>query len=138
MTKQKPASAYPTTDSACQSNGATQNCSNSLYHTTDSSASPLDALLDALADKLAERLQAPPQDIWTVGDLAKRYGVSGSTIRRKMAAGEFGSLVHLGEKLHVATWEGVQAYEASHTGPIMRMTPQQRRAHSHRQDLGPI
>lgn len=138
MTNKKPADAHPTTDSVCQLNGATRNCSDSLYHAPAGGASPLDALLDALADKLAARLQAPPQDIWTAGDLAKRYGVSGSTIRRKMAAGEFGPLVHLGEKLHVATWEGVQAYEAAHTGPIMRLTPPQRQARSRRDNPGPI
>lgn len=75
-----------------------------------------DKLLDALADKLTERLQAPHKDLYSANDLAERYGVTGTTIRRKMAAGEFGELVEVGERTRLVPWAGVQAYEAAHLG----------------------
>lgn len=57
----------------------------------------VDRLLDILADKLTERLSAGHKELYTAKELAERYGVSCATIRSKMAAGEFGELVSVGE-----------------------------------------
>lgn len=87
-----------------------------------------DKLLDALADKLTERLQAPHKDLYSANDLAERYGVTGATIRRKMAAGEFGELVEVGERTRLVPWAGVQAYEATHLGASSRKENMTRRS----------
>ena len=58
----------------------------------------VDRLLDILADKLTERLSAGHKELYTAKELAERYGVSCATIRSKMAAGEFGELVSVGER----------------------------------------
>lgn len=98
----------------------------------------VNALLDTLADKVAERLQTPHKELWSAADLAERYDASEHMIRRKMAAGEFGELVHVGERRHFVPWAGVQAYEARHTGPMQRAQPQRKTKHAHRADPGPI
>lgn len=71
----------------------------------------VDRLLDILADKLTERLSAGHKELYTAKELAERYGVSCATIRSKMAAGEFGELVSVGERTRLVPWAGVQAYE---------------------------
>ena len=71
----------------------------------------VDRLLDILADKLTERLSAGHKELYTAKELAERYGVSCATIRNKMAAGEFGELVSVGERTRLVPWAGVQAYE---------------------------
>lgn len=76
----------------------------------------VDRLLDILADKLTERLSAGHKELYTAKELAERYGVSCATIRNKMAAGEFGELVSVGERTRLVPWAGVQAYESTHTG----------------------
>lgn len=76
----------------------------------------VDRLLDILADKLTERLSAGHKELYTAKELAERYGVSCATIRSKMAAGEFGELVSVGERTRLVPWAGVQAYESTHTG----------------------
>lgn len=70
----------------------------------------VDRLLDILADKLTERLSAGHKELYTAKELAERYGVSCATIRSKMAAGEFGELVSVGERTRLVPWAGVQAY----------------------------
>ena len=72
----------------------------------------VDRLLDILADKLTERLSAGHKELYTAKELAERYGVSCATIRSKMAAGEFGELVSVGERTRLVPWAGVQAYES--------------------------
>lgn len=74
----------------------------------------VDRLLDILADKLTERLSAGHKELYTAKELAERYGVSCATIRSKMAAGEFGELVSVGERTRLVPWAGVQAYESTH------------------------
>lgn len=73
----------------------------------------VDRLLDILADKLTERLSAGHKELYTAKELAERYGVSCATIRSKMAAGEFGELVSVGERTRLVPWAGVQAYECT-------------------------
>lgn len=73
----------------------------------------VDRLLDILADKLTERLSAGHKELYTAKELAERYGVSCATIRSKMAAGEFGELVSVGERTRLVPWAGVQAYESA-------------------------
>lgn len=68
----------------------------------------VDRLLDILADKLTERLSAGHKELYTAKELAERYGVSCATIRSKMAAGEFGELVSVGERTRLVPWAGVQ------------------------------
>lgn len=72
----------------------------------------VDRLLDILADKLTERLSAGHKELYTAKELAERYGVSCATIRSKMATGEFGELVSVGERTRLVPWAGVQAYES--------------------------
>ena len=68
----------------------------------------VDRLLDILADKLTERLSAGHKELYTAKELAERYGVSCATIRSKMAAGEFGELVSVGERTRLVPWAGAQ------------------------------
>ena len=83
----------------------------------------VDRLLDILADKLTERLSAGHKELYTAKELAERYGVSCATIRSKMAAGEFGELVSVGERTRLVPWAGVQAYESTHTGMRKSIRP---------------
>lgn len=78
----------------------------------------VDRLLDILADKLTERLSAGHKELYTAKELAERYGVSCATIRNKMAAGEFGELVSVGERTRLVPWAGVQAYESHCFRPV--------------------
>ena len=89
----------------------------------------VDRLLDILADKLTERLSAGHKELYTAKELAERYGVSCATIRSKMAAGEFGELVSVGER--------TQAYESTHTGMSTKRTSEKHKAVSHG-NPGPI
>lgn len=77
----------------------------------------VDRLLDILADKLTERLSAGHKELYTAKELAERYGVSCATIRSKMAAGEFGELVSVGERTRLVPWAGVQ-HQINHRTPI--------------------
>ena len=97
----------------------------------------VDRLLDILADKLTERLSAGHKELYTAKELAERYGVSCSTIRSKMAAGEFGELVSVGERTRLVPWAGVQAYESTHTGMSTKRTSEKHKAVSHG-NPGPI
>lgn len=97
----------------------------------------VDRLLDILADKLTERLSAGHKELYTAKELAERYGVSCATIRNKMAAGEFGELVSVGERTRLVPWAGVQAYESTHTGMSTKRTSEKHRAVSHG-NPGPI
>lgn len=136
--KQKPADAHPTTDSACQLNGATRNCSAPLYHAEGSAASPLDAVLDDLAARVAARMQSPPKDIWSAADLAVRYGVTAASIRAKMNAGEFGPLVHIDSRTRMVPWSGVQLYERTHCKPPERSVYSSHPRTKRRENPGPI
>ena len=91
----------------------------------------VDRLLDILADKLTERLSAGHKELYTAKELAERYGVSCATIRSKMAAGEFGELVSVGERTRLVPWAGVQAYESTHTGMSTKRTSEKHKAVSH-------
>ena len=74
----------------------------------------VDRLLDILADKLTERLSAGHKELYTAKELAERYGVSCATIRSKMAAGEFGELVSVGERTRlVPCFAGLGQSEAA-------------------------
>ena len=97
----------------------------------------VDRLLDILADKLTERLSAGHKELYTAKELAERYGVSCATIRSKMAAGEFGELVSVGERTRLVSWAGVQAYESTHTGMSTKRTSEKHKAVSHG-NAGPI
>ena len=57
-----------------------------------------------------------------------RNGVSCATIRSKMAAGEFGELVSVGERTRLVPWAGVQAYESTHTGMSTKRTSEKHKA----------
>lgn len=74
----------------------------------------VDRLLDILADKLTERLSAGHKELYTAKELAERYGVSCATIRSKMAAGEFGELVSVGERTRL-----VQKLRDAKEAPIL-------------------
>ena len=93
----------------------------------------VDRLLDILADKLTERLSAGHKELYTAKELAERYGVSCATIRSKMAAGEFGELVSVGERTRRVPW----AYESTHTGMSTKRTSEKHKAVSHG-NPGPI
>lgn len=97
----------------------------------------LDRFLDVLADKVAERMQTQLKDLYTAKELAERYSMSGATIRRKMAAGEFGELVSMGTRTRLVTRAGVQAYEAANTGVKPARNPAPKRSIAHR-NPGPI
>lgn len=77
----------------------------------------IDQLLDAVADRVAGRLQPNRKELYTVQDLCERYGVSDDTITRWLRAGEFGETVNPTPRIHLVTLEGVQAFDAAHTGP---------------------
>ena len=73
----------------------------------------LDSILDALADALVEKIAArlPPggqQQTYTVAQLAERYGMSKSSISRRVRAGEFGETINAGTRTHLVTAEGVR------------------------------
>ena len=97
----------------------------------------VEKLLDILADKLTERLSAGHKDMYSAKELAERYGVSCATIRSKMAAGEFGELVSVGERTRLVPWTGVRAYEQAHTGANVKRSSEKHRAISH-SNPGPI
>ena len=77
----------------------------------------VDRLLDILADKLTERLSAGHKELYTAKELAERYGVSCATIRNKMAAGEFGELVSVGERTRLV---GERSSGAAGSAAILR------------------
>lgn len=97
----------------------------------------VEKLLDILADKLTERLGAGHKDMYSAKELAERYGVSCATIRGKMAAGEFGELISVGERTRLVPWSGVRAYEQAHTGVNTERASKKRRTVSHG-NPGPI
>lgn len=96
-----------------------------------------DRFLDILADKLTERMSAGHKDLYSAKELAERYGVSCATIRSKMAAGEFGELVNVGERTRLVPWDGVRAYESTHTGSDTRKAAERHRTVPHG-NPGPI
>lgn len=101
----------------------------------------VDKLLDILADKVANRLQIPHKDLYSAKDLADRYGISPAAVRRRMAAGEFGELVEVGDRTRLVPWKGVQLYEAAHTGPSdcgIKVSPSPKRRMAPRGNPGPI
>ena len=101
----------------------------------------LNKLLDSLADKVVQRLQSPHKDLYTAKDLADRYGISPAAVRRRMAAGEFGELVEVGDRTRLVPWKGVQLYEAAHTGPSdcgIKASPSPKRRMAPRGNPGPI
>ena len=90
----------------------------------------VDRLLDILADKLTERLSAGHKELYTAKELAERYGVSCATIRSKMAAGEFGELVSVGENFNPRPPRGGrhQNPAAGIRAVLFQSTPSARRA----------
>lgn len=100
----------------------------------------LDMLAEALAEKVLQRLESQ-KETYTVADLAARYGCSECTIRRKIAAGEFGETVNVGERNKVVTAAGVRQFEAQATAPAgsrSRNAVPPRRNSKHRAEPGPI
>lgn len=83
----------------------------------------VDRLLDILADKLTERLSAGHKELYTAKELAERYGVSCATIRSKMAAGEFGELVSVGERTRLVPWAGVHPNAAPAPNEVQAVQP---------------
>lgn len=106
----------------------------------------LDMLVEALAQRVAEKLGAgnagAGKELYTVEELAARYGLSKSAVRQRVQAGEFGEVLHLGDRCYRVTAAGVEKYEREHTGlrsterPAAR--PARRQAARARRDPGPI
>ena len=108
--------------------------------------SNLDTVLDALVDALVERLvsrppaEGAPKETYTPEELAARYGMSKSSINRRIRAGEFGETINTGPRTHLVTAAGLRQYEEAHTGPAHDGkvgTYKPRRSAKHR-DPGPI
>lgn len=110
--------------------------------------SNLDTVLDALVDALVERLMgrlategaSAPKETYTPEELAARYGMSKSSINRRIRAGEFGETINTGPRTHLVTAAGLRQYEEAHTGPAHDGkvgTYKPRRSAKHR-DPGPI
>lgn len=102
----------------------------------------LDALVDALVERLMSRLPAEgaPKETYTPEELAARYGMSKSSINRRIRAGEFGETINTGPRTHLVTAAGLRQYEEAHTGPAHDGkvgTYKPRRSAKHR-DPGPI
>ena len=100
------------------------------------------ALVDALVERLVSRLPAEgaPKETYTPEELAARYGMSKSSINRRIRAGEFGETINAGTRTHLVTAAGVAKFEADHTGPAHDGkvgTYKPRRSAKHR-DPGPI
>ncbi|MBQ7859219.1 MAG: helix-turn-helix domain-containing protein [Faecalibacterium sp.] len=77
---------------------------------------PTDDFLNALADLVAEKVIAkldarPQQELYTIAELAERYGVSKDTIDRRVRDGRFGEIVRIGSKRRI-TADGVRHYDA--------------------------
>lgn len=83
----------------------------------------VDRLLDILADKLTERLSAGHKELYTAKELAERYGVSCATIRNKMAAGEFGELVSVGERTRLVPWAAFHRLPSKRRKLFLRQQP---------------
>lgn len=102
----------------------------------------LSAFFDALADAVAERVLQKMHGVketYTVNELAERYGCSACTIRRKIAAGEFGTPVKLGERTQVIPAEGVRQFENAHAErTARRQVKSSARRRSVRSEPGPI
>lgn len=100
----------------------------------------LDMLADALAEKVMQRMESR-KETYTVEDLAARYGCSKCTIRRKIAAGEFGEPVAVGERTKVVTAAGVRRFEENAAVPAGRRHKTEipvRRSGKLRGEPGPI
>ena len=100
----------------------------------------LDMLADALAEKVMQRMESR-KETYTVEDLAARYGCSKCTIRRKIAAGEFGEPVAVGERTKVVTAAGVRRFEENAAAPAGRQHKTEipaRRSGKLRGEPGPI
>ena len=93
-----------------------------------------DALADAVAEKVLQRMHGE-KETYTVKELAERYGCSACTIRRKIAAGEFGTPVKLGERTQVIPADGVRQFENAHA---RRQVKSSTRRRSVRGEPGPI
>lgn len=59
--------------------------------------------------------QQPQKQVYTPQEVADKLGVSVQTIRRRIAAGEFGATLNDG-KMHRVTEAGLQFYMDQHTG----------------------
>ena len=104
----------------------------------------LDTILDALVERLMSRLAtegaSAPKETYTPEELAARYGMSKSSINRRIRAGEFGETINTGPRTHLVTAAGLRQYEEAHTGPAHDGkvgTYKPRRSAKHR-DPGPI
>ena len=97
-----------------------------------------DALADAGAEKVLLRMHVETET-YTVKELAERYGCSACTIRRKIAAGEFGTPVKLGERTQVIPADGVRQFENAHAErTARRQVKSSTRRRSVRGEPGPI
>lgn len=59
--------------------------------------------------------QHPQKQVYTPQEVAEKLGVSVQTVRRRIAAGEFGETLDDG-KMHRVTEAGLQQYIDNHTG----------------------
>lgn len=99
----------------------------------------VNALADAVAARIRDRMQQPQKTAYTVEEVAERYSVSKDSVRRWAANGDFGPLLHVSERVHLITAEGIREFEASRTGPPGQgraQNPQKRKAR--RPNPGPI
>lgn len=102
----------------------------------------LNQIANFMAEKIMETLVLwqEHKELYTVEDLADRYGLKPATIKAKIMKGEFGDTVNLGAKVRLVTRAGLLAYEAAHTGPAQPQhtaTPP-RRAKKNRENPGKI
>lgn len=94
--------------------------------------------IEAIAEKVAEKIalagpRFPEKDLWTVEELAARYGVCNQTIRNWMGAGLFGALV--GERKKMVTAQGLKEYESREQAAE---TAKPARRYTHRGNPGKI
>ena len=67
--------------------------------------------------------QQPQKQVYTPQEVAEKLGVSVQTVRRRIAAGEFGATLNDG-KMHRVTEAGLQLYMDRHTGAQENSRPE--------------
>lgn len=101
----------------------------------------LDVLAELLADKLLARMgqQGREPTAYTFEEVAERYGVSKDSIKRWAAAGDFGPLLNVSERVHLITAEGLREFEELRKGePGWGRRPAAQTRKKHRPNPGPI
>lgn len=67
--------------------------------------------------------QQPKKDVYTPQEVAEKLSMSVQTVRRRIAAGEFGKTLDDG-KMHRVTEAGLQLYMDQHTGEQEHSRPE--------------